>query len=47
MLFICLQVEIGKTPPPQRHEQRLFRNLDLQELKFDELRDMEKKDTNP
>lgn len=42
-----LQVEIGKKPPPQRHEQRLIRKLDLSELNLDELRNLKKEDTNP
>jgi hypothetical protein len=42
-----LQVEIGKKPPPQRHEQRLMRKLDLSELNLDELNNLKKEDTNP
>ncbi len=39
-----VQVELGKTPPPQRHEQRLIRKLDLGDLK---LGDLHKDDTSP
>ena len=42
-----LQVEVGKKPPPQRHEQRLLRKLDLSELKLDELRNLKIEDTKP
>jgi len=42
-----LQVELGKTPPPQRHEQRLMRKLDLSDLNLDELRGVTKKDSKP
>ena len=42
-----LQVDMGKKPPPQRHEQHLFRKLDLGSLNLDELRSLKKEDTNP
>lgn len=42
-----LQAEIGKKPPPQRHEQRLLRKLDLGALNLDDLRNLKKEETNP
>jgi hypothetical protein len=42
-----LQVDVGKKPPPQRHEQRLLRKLDLGALNLDELRKSKKGDTKP
>ena len=46
-VIYMLQAEIGKKPPPQRHEQRLHRKLDLGGLNLDELRNLKKEDTNP
>ena len=46
-VIYILQVEIGKKPPAQRHEQRLLRKLDLSELNLDELSHLKKEDTNP
>lgn len=45
-VIYMLQVELGKIPPPQRHEQRLMRKLDLRDLKFDDLH-RSQDDTNP
>ncbi len=45
-VIYMLQAEIGKKPPPQRHEQRLLRKLDLGALNLDDLRNLKKEETN-
>jgi len=46
-VIYMLQAKIGKKPPPQRHEQRLLRKLDLGALNLDNLMDLNKEETNP
>jgi len=40
-----VQIEMNAPPPPPRHEQRLMRKLDLGDLNLDDLRDLNKDDT--